>query len=338
LPLYVFIGALNSSFQGQPIILGLKGGKGYFLILFYFAFIEKRINTSKLYLFIILAGLSLAVLNNMQYVFYGKLNIFHVSIAWERAGQARFLIGDFFTIFSPLVALSEYLKKKKRIFLFVYAYLVITVSIQGMTRTVIFGILATTLSMVLLFRRPNVFKALLVSISILLVSLLALPLIQSTFLGDLYNMTKDEISAGQQNVRFGAYDYYYNEIKKSPIIGRGVWNDAFDIYMGDNPENVKYRGWHLADIGITSLVFHFGLLGLAWLIWLLIKVYRFSFSTGFKIKSNIDPCLIGYFIFSLLTIITLNSFVHHRTIIYLTLVLSLLSQAEQTMQNDGGQQ
>jgi hypothetical protein len=331
----VGLGVANSFFQGQPLILGLKAARGYYLILFYFAFIEKKIDTSKLYMFIIIAGLGLAVLNNVQYISYGKLNLFHFSGEMLRVGRLRFLVGDFFTIFSPLIALSEYLKKKKKIFLFAYIYMISTVIIQGMTRAVIFGIFFTTLLMLFLVKRMNVFKALFLGIPVLTLMIWIIPFVQSTFLGELFILTKSEVSTGGGNIgiRLNTYDYYLKEIKKSPILGRGIWNEAYDIYMGDNPEDVRYKGLHLSDIGITSLVFHMGLLGAAWLIWLLAKIYRYVFSGRFRIKSNIDPGLIGYFIFGLLTLPTLNAFTSNNTIIYLALVLSLLSQAKDSSPN-----
>jgi hypothetical protein len=324
----VGLGVFNSYFQGQPLMMGLKAAKGYYLILFYFVFIDRKINTSKLYLFIILTGLGLTLLNNIQYILYGRLSLFHVPIGAERVGQLRFLVGDFFTIFSPLIALSEYFRTKKKWFLLAFAYMATTVIIQGLTRGVIFGLILTTLLMFFLFGQLNLLKAVLYGMPIAVLMIWLAPLVQSSSLREFYFLTKYEIStrSGDFGIRFDTYNYYFNEIKKSPVIGRGIWSDGFDIYMGENPQDVKYKGFHLADVGITALVFHTGLLGAAWLLWLFARIYRYSFSARLKIKSNIDPCLIGYFIFGLATIFTLNSFVHHRTIIYLALVLSLFSQ------------
>src|SRR4030042_5530114 len=101
---------INSFFSGQPLLLGIKAAKSYFLILFYFVFVARTINTKRLFKLVIITGVILSFLNNVQYLFMGKITIFHFSGEMERAGQMRFLIGDYFTIFGPIIAFGEYLK------------------------------------------------------------------------------------------------------------------------------------------------------------------------------------------------------------------------------------
>lgn len=331
------LGVLNSFFHGQPLVLGVKAAKGYALVLFYFIFMSKDIKTEKLLRFVVMAGVALTFLNNLQFVLHGRLNLFHVAGEMERAGQLRFLIGDYFMIFSPLMAFSEYLKSKKKLYLLAFVYITATVIIQGQTRAVMWGFFVTVLILLYVSRQVDLKKAVLIGIPGLILLIWIAPLIQSTFLGELYLITKNEIAGrgGNVGVRFDTYDYYLREIKKSPIIGRGIWNEAFDIYMGNNPEDVKYRGIHLSDIGLTSLLFHAGLIGAIWLTILLIKVYKSSFSSRGRIRHPGFLGPIAYFVFGLATMVTLNTFVHHRTIIYLALVLAVLSQVEPSLPETG---
>jgi len=329
----LFIGLMavfNSFFHGQPLLLGIKAAKGYFLILFYFVFMARPIDTQKLFKLIIISGVILTFLNNVQYLFFGKIRIFHFFREMERAGQLRFLIGDFFAIFAPIIAFGEYLKNKKKIYLFASLYMVITMTLQGQTRAVMWGSLVTLFLLLYLAKKINYMKVVIYGVPLLVILIWIIPLIQSTFLGELYELTKHEITRREGNVaiRFDAYNYYLGEIFQSPLIGRGIWSEAFDIYMGDNPEDMTEQGLYLSDIGITSLIFHAGLIGALWLVWLLVKVYKRVFISRRQIKEEIPYGLVGYFIFGLSTILTLNCFLHHRTIIYLALALALLTQSE----------
>lgn len=323
--LIAIFGVFNSYFHGQPLVLGLKAAKGYFLILFYFVFMAKNINVQKLFGLIVITGVLLALINNIQYIFFGKLDIFYFSRELERAGQLRFLIGDFFTIFSPIIALGEYLKAKKKMYLIAFIYMIGTVIVQGKTRAVIWGFVVAILLMLYFSKQINFIKAIFIGVPLFALSIWLMPAIKSTFVGEFYELTKYEVRQKEGNVgiRLDAYDYYFRETIKSPIIGRGIWNDTF---RGNNPEDMKYKGLHLSDIGITSLFFHFGLLGAIWLLMLLAKIYKLSFISIKILKENIHYGIIGYFIFSIATFLTLNCLVHRRNIIYLVLVLALLSQ------------
>lgn len=329
--LILLVGVFNSHFHGQPFLLSIKAGKDYYLLLFYFVFRARNINMKKLFKLVVITGVFLALLNNIQYIFFGELKIFHVSRSLERAGQLRFLIGDFFTIFSPIIALGEYLKEKKKVYLIAFIYMIATVVMQGKTRAVIWGLMATTLLLLYYSKQISFLKAFFICVPLFTLFIWLGPYIRSTFIGEIYEETKYEIGqkAGNVGIRFDAYDYYFGEIMKSPVIGRGIWNLAFS---GDNPEDMSAKGFHLDDIGMTRLFFHFGLIGAIWLLIILAKVYKLAFFSLEKLKENIHYGLIGYFVFSIFTMLTLNSFSHRRTIIYFMLVLALLSQSNHSDQ------
>src|SRR4030042_4042231 len=252
----------NAFFSGQPLLLGIKAAKSYFLILFYFVFMARPINTKKLFKLVIITGVVLTFLNNVQYLFMDKITIFHYSVEMDRVGQLRFLIGDFFIIFAPIIAFGEYLKNKKKVYLLASLYMAITIILQGQTRAVILGSMVTLFLLLYLAEKLSLAKAVIYGIPLLIILVLIIPLFQSTFLGELYELTKYEIRGGEGNVgvRLDAYDYYLGEALKSPLIGRGVWNAEFDIYMGDNPEYASGQELYLSDIGLGSVIFHMGLI------------------------------------------------------------------------------
>jgi hypothetical protein len=177
-------------------------------------------------------------------------------------------------------------------------------------------------------KKLTILKALSLGIPILALFVWVLPLVQNTTFGRLFELTKNELSSEQGNiaVRMDTYDYYFRETLRSPLIGRGIWNDQFDIYMGDNPEDMKYKNLHLSDVGMMSLAFHLGLLGVFWLIGLLAKAAKII---AVSLKGP-EPGLLygsaGYFLFSVAAMLTLNFLTRVDSIIYLALVLALISQ------------
>jgi hypothetical protein len=331
--LVVLIGIFNSYFQGQPIISGLSAARGYFLILFYFVFMSKNIDSRKLFNFLITVGFFLSVINNIQYIFFEEIDIFSVSRGIERAGQLRFMQGGFFVIFSSLIAFGEYIRTQKKAYLVVSVYMVSTVVIQGQTRVIYGGLIITMMFILILAKKINFARAVLIGGPVFSLIILLSPIIKSTFLGNLYGMTKYEITEqeGGVRIRLEAYDYYFREIKESPIIGKGIWDPGFSGY---NPEKTKDQYIHLGDIGITSLLFRFGVIGVIWLIFLFVRVYKLSFFSLGRLKEKVHFGLIGYFIFCISIMVTINRITHHRSIIYLALVLALLSQMNYTKQED----
>jgi len=321
------IGIINSSLQGQPFMLGVKAAKGYYLILFYFVFVTRKIDVRKFSRSVVIVGLLLTLVNNVQYIYFGKLTIFNLSREMERAGQLRFLIGEMFMLYAPMLALGEYLQSKKRFYLFAFIYMLATVIIQGQTRGVIWGFAFMGLFLFYMLKKLNVMKVVLVGVPLVALFLWVGPLLQKTFLGELYELTKYEISGRQGNVgvRYDTYGYYFGEVAKSPIFGRGIWNDA---YRGNNPEDMSYKDMYLSDVGITSLFFHLGLAGAVWLCLVFARVYKFTFTAFRRIRENAPLGIVAYFVFSFATLPTLNCLLASRTTLYLALSLAILSQMD----------
>jgi len=334
------LGAFNSSYLGQPLMLGLK--KAIFVfspIIFYFIFQSKKIDDQRLFNLIVVIGVCLALLNNIQYLFYGKLNLFqHTSefVRLARAGHLRYLVGGFFTIFSPIVALSQYLTMGRKRFLLAFIYMAGTVVLQSQTRAVIWGFLVTGFFMFSIAKKIQLKKILFIGVPIGVFLIWFLPFIQSGRWGEFYQLTKSEITnrEGNWGVRLDAYDFYFAETIKSPLIGRGIWNETFDVYLGDNQEDRGPGGTGLVDIGIMMLLFRFGLIGALWLVLLLSKVYRTMFLRFGELKKNVQYFVAGYFVFGLATILTIDCFTQQGVIIYLALNLALLSQVNGSAQTE----
>lgn len=323
------LGALRSSYLGQPLMLGLKKAIVVFSpIVFYFIFQSKKIDDQRLFNLIVVIGVCLALLNNIQYLFYGKLKLFQYTSEMVRAGHLRYLVGGFFTIFSPIVALSQYLTMGRKRFLLAFIYMLGTVVLQGQTRAVIWGFLVTGFFMFYIAKKIQLKKILYIGVPIGVLLIWFLPVIQSGRWGEFYQLTKSEITnrEGNWGGRLDAYNFYFAETMKSPLMGRGIWNETFDVYLGDNPEDRGPSRFGLSDIGIMILLFRFGLIGALWLVLLLLKVYRTMFSRFGELKENVQYFVAGYFVFGLATILTIDCFTQQGVIIYLALNLALLSQ------------
>ena len=317
------ISVMHAAFMGQPLIMGIKASKSYFLILFFFVFVSRHIDVARLFRYIVLVGILLTLINNIQY--FTGIQLFHHDREMFRIGQVRFLVGGFFLLFSLILAFAEFLRSKKKWYLVAAVHIGITIIFQGQTRMAIFGIFVTFLLLMYLMEYLDFKRVVFVGIPLFVVFIWLVPMIQSTFFGDLYKLTRYELGqrGGNFGIRLDTYHYYLKEIKKSPIIGRGIWNDQ---WKQNNPEDMKYMGLHLGDIGMTSLAFHLGLAGVVWFVLLLSRVFKLCFDENLKIKSTIHPGIVGYFIFGIATILTLNSFTRYRAVIYLALVLALISQ------------
>lgn len=321
----IVIAVFSALLQGQPLSLGLKAAKGYYLLLFYFVFLLRKIDYDRLTRLTVITGVLLMILNNIQYLGWGSVHIFQYSLEYdlERAGKLRFLMGDFFTIFAPILAFGAYLKQKKTWYLVASIYMAGTVVIQGQTRAVIFGLIITTISMLYLSQRIR-FKMFFLSLASIVVFILFAPQIEETFISDLYKETTIELikKSGNVGVRFDAYNYYWKELAPFIVTGRGIWNDK---YTENNPEDRKFLGMHLTDIGIMGYLFHTGLIGAVWLFVLFKRVYHLLFESLNKLRDHVDYGIVGYFIFSLTTLATLNTMVQRYTIIYLALALAIVS-------------
>jgi hypothetical protein len=323
------VGVLNSYAAGQSLTMGLKKAMVvYFPALFYFVFLSKRIEIDKLLNYIVITGVCLSLFNNLQYLFYDKFRIFYYSSDLMRAGHLRFLVGGFFTIYAPLVSLSLYLIKKKKIFLLAFIYMLSTVILQGQTRAVILGFIVAVPFIFYLARRIDMKRIVFFGIPFGVVLYLLIPVLQSSQWGDVYQLTQQEIlnREGNWGGRLDAYNYYAKEVLQSPIIGRGIWNDMYDAYLGNNPEDRGASGFGLPDIGIMTFLFRFGLVGAIWLALLFSKVYRTFSAKYVKAGGQIPYFLVGYFLFGLTTLLTIDCFTQQEVIIYLALNLALLSQ------------
>jgi hypothetical protein len=321
------LGIVTSSLAGQPVFMGLKAAKGYYLLLFYFVLSRSSVDFAKLTKFIVGTGVALCVANNVQYLYWGEIDLFHTT-ATERLGNLRFLSGDFFTILAPLIAFGEYVTSRKKGYLLASLYMISTVVIQGQTRAVIFGLFGSCL--VLLFISSNTLAD---KLKIVGGAFLAIVLSSILWQGlnlweGLWDLTTKELSSDRGNVaiRLRGYEYYFAEVLKSPIWGGGIWSGQV---AGSNPENMKQFGIDLTDLGIMQVFFHFGSLGITWLVAsVVISFVRLSAILRKGVRA-MDYGIVAYFVFGSLTLVTLNCFVDNRTIIYLVLALVVIAHHDQ---------
>jgi hypothetical protein len=324
------IGIFKSYSAGQPIAMGIKKAIfAYGPILFYFVFLSRKINVRRFLNFMIVLAVCLGVLNNIQYVFYGKVTIFWVFSELVRAGYLRYLIGGFFLIFSALAALNQYLAGRGKTYLLAFVYLVGTIVLQGQSRAIIWGFLAATLFALFIAKRIDLKKVLLFGVPIIVLLLVVLPYLQSGRWGEFYSLTRQEIvnREGNWGGRIEAYNHYFHDALKSPLIGSGIWNELYDISMGNNPEIRGPEGFGLPDVGIMALLFRFGLAGGGWFLLLILKGFRLISPEFGQMKNPLAHLVGSYFFFGLSTLLTIDCFTQQEVIIYLALSLALIDRA-----------
>jgi hypothetical protein len=245
-----------------------------------------------------------------------------------RAGVLRFLVGGFFTIFAPLLAFGEYLRTNKKTYLLAFLYMAGTIILQGQTRMIIAGLLVSLSLMLYFSKKLNFIKAMFLGgIMIIIFTWIVTIIVEKTFFGKLLPLTRQEIikKEGSYGVRLKGYEYYMSKINESPFLGSGIW---YDSYRGANPENVTHKGIYLSDLGITGFLFHFGFLGLIWMLLLFRKIYIALFKNITTVNRAIPYGILGYFIFGVSVMSTIDCFFSQGTILYFSLALAILSQAK----------
>ncbi len=309
-------------FGGQDFIWGIRASRWFFLLLFYLVFMYRSVDIERLFRLILIAAVIVCLLNNVQYLFYHRLNIFFSDIDTVvcRIGKIRLMYGGTFVIFAFFIALGKYVRKMEFRYLGLAMYFFLTIAIQTKSRMVIAGFILASLIMLFFSTIKKTYLIVLMSL-VLVISSCQFLYTHTQFFKKMVQLSVFELAekTGTYFVRLKAYRFYGREWLKSPIVGKGIWNDRYQ--QSKYAYEKEKHGLILADIGWMAVLFRFGLLGMIWLMMLYIRLFFFKSPPFFQCYE-----VMGYLVFSVVTALTLDTVLSQKTILYLAVSLGILER------------
>jgi len=317
-----FFGIVNAFWHGQPLILGVKAAKYFPLILIYFVVVNKEFDIDKFLKYLVLLSFLVSIVMLVQFFLWGKFYFVHFTLkelGKMRLGRPRIIVGGNLIALVGVISLGMFLKQKRFIYLLAYLYSFVYTVYLTQTRMLIFAMLIC--GVLLFILNLNTTSKVVSAIIVALCFAVPCGFVAFKYIRQIgvVKLTELDIKKkrGSFEARIRALKYYFNEIKKSPILGHGLINYNWE----KSPFRVlQNRNIYLSDIGITSLLYKFGLMGGIWLILCVFMVFR-------DILKNRDACLdVGaYFLFIISVMATLDFFIKNDKIFLLGLFLGLLT-------------
>lgn len=273
----VVVSSLRSQqLYGQSFYLGVRPQR-FFLILslMYFPllkFTSIKNNRFKLEKLIYILGITELIILIIQYIFISKVQFLYVRQS-IRYGGVRLHFEAVLLSILFFICINNFLKKKN-----IYKNLIIIIMLLSYNLFVIRGrlaviaIIATVFIMLLFWKKNRYIKYFLITYIFVFSFILS----NTSIIGEYVNSLNKSNLQNDLNsqIRENGKEFYINQIKESPILGRGYINEL-------NENAVKATGveydYLLVDNGVVAFAFMYGLIGVAWVILLFIKIYKYSF-------------------------------------------------------------
>ena len=321
--------------SGQGLSLGIKAAKFIPLAMVYFLLAGRKIDAQKFSTYFIAMGLAVAFLATIGSITHGAINLFPgiPGELVEQSGRLRVTAGQFVISAAAVIGFARYRQSSRIWPLFASAALLGEVIFVQQTRGFIIGIF---LSMFVVFVLSRELTMLRVSMYFLftgfcLASWMLLPSVDFSSIGFVKRTQADMVRrggsfGGSLQARLNAYDYYWKELQKKTVTGRGMLN--FN-WKGNPDKRLQHNyGIHLSDIGVMNFLIQAGLIGAVWLayglfrLWKDILLYR---------KNLAVAC---YFILGTLTMPTIDMFFRYDSLFLFAVFLGLLSSIIMAAETD----
>ena len=320
------LGVLVAWSAGQGVTMGIKAAKFIPLVMVYFLLAGRMIEAERFSRYFIVMGLGVASLATVSYMTHGAFNLFPGlprELA-EQSGRLRVTAGQFVISLGAIIAFARFWQGSRPWYILASALLFTEVVIVQQTRGFI---VAGILSMVVVFilsrkiTLMRVTKYTFFSVCLALSMLLASADLSN--IGFVKRTQTDMVKrggsyGGSLQARLNAYEYYWKELQKQPLTGRGMMNFNWE----GNPDRKlqKKYGIHLSDIGVMSLVVQAGLAGVAWLVYGLLRLWRGILTYGGR---HLVPAC--YFIIGTFSLPTLDMFFRNECLFLFGIFLGLSS-------------
>ena len=323
----IIFGFINSIWWGQPFMLGIKEIIYHVLFIIYFLVVNSNIDIDKFTKYLVFMGVIMSLLGALQYIFYGKFNIFYVDeerikLLMHETRGFRIYEGGWCVVIAAVVAFAKYLKKRSNFYGYIFIWLLIYTILIVQTRMQVVGIIVTAMVLYMINRKFSL-KAVLSFGSIIIMVISMFPLFSKMDI-KIIKATREDFgkhSYTSYTGRRDAYIYYLKQFKKSPLIGYGYWNTNWE----KNPQkSVEKRGISFADIGIVHLMITSGILGLIWLFYGMARFIPRILRGYHSLEAS------AYVILGVTTITTLDYFIYGASSIFIFgIFLGLLGNIQQ---------
>ncbi|WP_026882535.1 YveK family protein [Clostridium akagii] len=314
--LLILIASISTNIiYGQPIIKGVQAQKYLFIYLLYFPLmtylLKNNNNLVRIKKLLIYYGFIQSLLVILQYILLGKINFMVVSVA-ERFGDTRLNVGGSVVLLSLFLSIDWILnsKENKKLNILIICIELFYFVFINKTRMALIGIVIAIILIALIQTKWSKFKIFYATIFLCLLTLTIL----SNTIDKYLQLSLKEVGSNSGNylVRVNEVKYFMTQYIKTPIFGRGFYNNNFAGILNDIGTQYKY---YLDDIGIYSFVFYYGIAGILWLIALVGKLLY----SILKTKNYFAIC---YFVYLVATSLTLFDIVYEpfNIVILLTIV------------------
>jgi len=316
------MGVVVANFSGQSLSLGIKAVKFVPLILVYFVLQGRAINTQKFVNYFVIMALTIAGIATVQYFLHDKIIIFTAlpkDLLFGIQGPIRITVGQFVIAAATVVAAARYFQSSNLLFLIAAAGLFLEIVFIQKTRGFIAGVFLSIFTVYILSHKITLLRIsfYLIFAGLFMGSWLMISDVKIDRIAIIDSTRLDiEKQRGSFQGRINAYMYYWKEIQKKPLTGRGLFNFNWE---GNSEKKIQQIGIHLSDIGITHFIVQAGLIGLIWLIYGLFRMWL-------DIIYNSEAIIVSsYFVVATFTMPTLDMFLRVDTLFLFAVFLGLTS-------------
>lgn len=284
------ISLLMSSLRGENVYEIITNYRYMMLYLLYFPlnkFFAKENNRLFISKLISIFGVGYAAACLIQYSLYPKIIFLNGISFGSRGNDLRFYSGFYIVVFSIFFLISFYFKSKSiknNIFYSIGILINFVYLIQvSLIRNVIFSVIVTFCILIIIQKKYKKFTKLIFSSVLIGVFLYFFNDNLSIF---LESSISD--STGTGAFRIDLYGYILHKLLKSPIFGFGFMSPNSII----SPYNIH------VDTGFFGFFYEFGLVGLFWSLYVLMKFWRMTYRLyRFNIKESY--LFIAYFTYTI---------------------------------------
>lgn len=272
----IIISSIRSQqLYSQNFSLGVRPQR-FFLIfsIMYFPllkFTSIKDNKKKLETLLYTLGITEIIIFIIQYIVISKVKFLYV-IQSIRYGGVRLHFEAVLLSVLFFMAVNNFLKKKniyKNLIIIIVLLLYNLLIIRG--RLAVAAIFATGFIILLFWKKNRFIKYFLITY----ILVFGFVLLNTSIIGEYMNsLNKSNIQSDfTAQIRENGKEFYLNQIKESPILGRGYINELNE--NASKASGIQYN-YLLVDNGIVAFLFMYGVIGVAWVVILFVKIYIYS--------------------------------------------------------------
>lgn len=275
IPILIIASAIASyNSYGQDIWLGIRPQRTQLIWWFsyygiYRLIIYNKITKKNIEKIIYYVGILEILTYSVFWILKGNIPFIHIPYDYRysniRLRADTMIILIWFIIATNKVLIGE--KTKKNI---IYVLIILIFEVCCVQTRLI--MVAMSISMLLIFILWK--KSIAIKICCIPVFIIAcLAFLQTNMGKDLWrNLILNDTDANVE-VRESGKEFYLEELKKSPIIGRGYVNTQYEVA---NQKAGINDGYYVVDNGIIGYLWYYGILGGIWILCVFIKILKLS--------------------------------------------------------------